>query len=108
MIEVHDCFSITELVTYEDLQISERGKARNDIEDGFFTITGTIPSQPDGGLKCFGHPIGASGLRMMYEMYKQLQGKAGERQINNPVIGLTHNLGGLPQMNVVSIAIVGL
>jgi len=108
MIEVHDCFSITELVTYEDLQISERGKARNDIEDGFFSITGKIPSQPDGGLKCFGHPIGASGLRMMYELYKQLQGEAGERQINDPVVGLTHNLGGLPQMNVVSIAIVGL
>ena len=108
MIEVHDCFSITELVTYEDLQISERGKARNDMEDGFFSITGKIPSQPDGGLKCFGHPIGASGLRMMYELYKQLQGEAGERQINDPVVGLTHNLGGLPQMNVVSIAIVGL
>jgi len=108
MMELHDCFSITELVTYEDLQISARGKARNDIEDGFFTIEGKIPSQPDGGLKCFGHPIGASGLRMLYEMYKQLQGKAGERQIKDPKIGLTHNLGGLPQMNVVSIAIVGL
>jgi acetyl-CoA C-acetyltransferase len=108
MMELHDCFSITELVTYEDLQISPRGKARNDIEDGFFSIEGKIPSQPDGGLKCFGHPIGASGLRMLYEMYKQLQGKAGERQIKDPKIGLTHNLGGLPQMNVVSIAIVGL
>ncbi|MBN1226357.1 MAG: acetyl-CoA acetyltransferase [Deltaproteobacteria bacterium] len=108
LIEVHDCFSITELVTYEDLRISERGKAKNDIEEGFFSITGKIPSQPDGGLKCFGHPIGASGLRMMYEIYKQLQGKAGERQIKNPALGLTHNLGGLPQMNVVSIAIAGL
>ena len=108
MMELHDCFSITELVTYEDLQISPRGKARNDIEDGFFTTEGQIPSQPDGGLKCFGHPIGASGLRMLYEMYKQLQGKAEERQIKNPKIGLTHNLGGFPQMNVVSIAIVGL
>jgi acetyl-CoA C-acetyltransferase len=108
MMELHDCFSITELVTYEDLQISPRGKARNDIEDGFFSLEGTIPSQPDGGLKCFGHPIGASGLRMLYEMYKQLQGKAGERQLKNPTIGLTQNLGGLPQMNVVSIAIIGL
>jgi acetyl-CoA C-acetyltransferase len=108
MMEVHDCFSITELVTYEDLQISPRGKARNDIEDGFFTIEGKIPSQPDGGLKCFGHPIGASGLRMLYEMYKQLQGKAGERQIKDPKIGLTHNLGGFPQMNVISIVVVGL
>jgi len=108
MMEVHDCFSITELVTYEDLGISSRGKARYDIEDGFFTLEGKIPSQPDGGLKCFGHPIGASGLRMLYEMYKQLQGKAGERQIRDPAIGLTHNLGGFPQMNVVSIVIVGL
>lgn len=108
MMELHDCFSITELVTYEDLGISPRGKARDDIEDGFFTLEGNIPSQPDGGLKCFGHPIGASGLRMLYEMYKQLQGKAGERQVKNPTIGLTHNLGGFPQMSVVSIVIVGL
>jgi acetyl-CoA C-acetyltransferase len=109
MMELHDCFSITELVTYEDLGISPRGKARDDIEEGFFTREGNIPSQPDGGLKCFGHPIGASGLRMLYELYKQFQGKAGERQINNhPTIGLTHNLGGFPQMNVVSIVIVGL
>lgn len=107
MMEVHDCFSITELVTYEDLGISPRGRARNDIEDGFFTMEGTIPSQPDGGLKCFGHPIAASGLRMLYEMYKQLQGRAGERQIKDPTIGLTHNLGGFPQMNVVSVVIVG-
>ena len=67
-----------------------------------------MPSQPDGDLKCFGHPIAASGLKMLYEMYKQLQGKAGERQIKDPAIGLTHNLGGLPQMNVASVVIVGL
>lgn len=108
MMEVHDCFSITELVTYEDLGISERGKAGNDLRDGFFNLDGKIPCQPDGGLKCFGHPIGASGLRMMYEMYKQLQGKAGDRQINNPTIGLTHNMGGFPSMNLISINIVGL
>ncbi len=108
MMEVHDCFSITELVTYEDLGMSPSGRARNDIEDGFFTMEGRIPSQPDGGLKCFGHPIAASGLRMLYEMYKQLQGRAGERQIKDPTIGLTHNLGGFPQMNVVSVVIVGL
>jgi acetyl-CoA C-acetyltransferase len=108
MMEVHDCFSITELVTYEDLSISERGKAGNDLRDGFFNIDGKIPCQPDGGLKCFGHPIGASGLRMMYEMYKQLQGKAGDRQIKDPTIGLTHNMGGFPSMNLISINIVGL
>ena len=107
MMEVHDCFSITELVTYEDLGISPRGKAKEDIDSGFFDLDGQIPCQPDGGLKCFGHPIGASGLRMMYEMYKQLQGKAGPRQVKNPKFGLTHNLGGVPPRNIVSINIVG-
>jgi len=108
MMEVHDCFSITELVTYEDLGISPRGKAGNDVRDGFFNLDGKIPCQPDGGLKCFGHPIGASGLRMMYEMYKQFQGKAGDRQIKDPKIGLTHNMGGFPAMNLISVNIVGL
>lgn len=108
MMEVHDCFSITEFVTYEDLQISPRGRAREDVEAGFFDLDGQVPCQPDGGLKCFGHPIGASGLRMMYEMYKQLQGKSGPRQVKNPRLGLTHNLGGFPAMNVCSVFIVGL
>ena len=108
LLEVHDCFSITELVTYEDLHISERGRAVRDIQDGFYTLRGNgVPCQPDGGLKCFGHPIGASGLRMIYEVYKQLLGKAGERQLANPRFGLTHNLGGLPFLNVCSIAILG-
>jgi len=109
LMETHDCFSITELTEYEDLQISPRGRAREDIEAGFYDLDGQIPNQPDGGLKCFGHPIGASGLRMMYELYKQLQGKAQtqERQIKDPKIGLTHNMGGVPQANVVSIMIVG-
>ncbi len=107
MMEVHDCFSITELVTYEDLLISPRGRAWEDVEAGFFELDGKIPCQPDGGLKCFGHPIGASGLRMMYEMYKQFQGKAGPRQINNPKLGLTHNLGGQPFSSVCAVCIVG-
>jgi len=107
MMEVHDCFSITELVTYEDLHISERGQAWRDSLDGFYDRDGGVPCQVDGGLKCFGHPIGASGLRMLYEMYLQLHGRAGERQIENPRYGLTHNLGGVPFMNVSSIAIVG-
>jgi len=107
MMEAHDCFSITELVTMEDLHISERGGAIKDIMDGFFNLDGQIPCQPDGGLKCFGHPIGASGLRMLYEMYLQLQGRAGERQLPDPRYGLTHNLGGMPYMNVSSVTIVG-
>ena len=72
MMEVHDCFSITELVTMEDLHISERGKAVRDILDGFYDLDGTVPCQVDGGLKCFGHPIGASGLRMLYEMFNNV------------------------------------
>ena len=96
MAEVHDCFSITEAVIMEDLQFSERGHMKDDIEAGFFDLDGGLAVQPDGGLKCFGHPIGASGLRMIYEMYKQLQGKAEKRQLKNPKLGLTQNLGGQP------------
>jgi len=106
--ELHDCFSITELVTYEDLHISERGKAWKDALDGMYDLKGgKVPAQVDGGLKCFGHPIGASGLRMLYEMYLQLNGRAGERQVENPRLGLTHNLGGFPHQNVCAISIIG-
>jgi acetyl-CoA C-acetyltransferase len=108
MMEVHDCFSITELVTYEDLLISARGKAGQDLEEGFYDLSGQVPCQTDGGLKCFGHPIGASGLRMLYEMYKQLQGKSGQRQVKNPKLGLTHNLGGQPARNAAAVTIIGL
>ena len=107
MFEVHDCFSITELVTMEDLGLSEDGGAIKDVMDGFYNADGKIPCQIDGGLKCFGHPIGASGIRMVYEMYLQLLGRAGERQLKDPRYGLTHNLGGFPHQNVVGISIVG-
>ena len=108
MAEVHDCFSITELVTMEDLYLSpERGAVR-DVLDGFYDADGKLPCQIDGGLKCFGHPIGATGIRMLYEMYLQLQGRAGPRQLANPKLGLTHNLGGQPSQNVCSVSIVGL
>ena len=108
MIEVHDCFSVTELVTMEDLHISEEGRASHDILDGFYDADGQVPCQLDGGLKCFGHPIGATGLRMLYEMYLQMQGRAEARQLKTePVFGLTHNLGGFPSQNVSSVTIVG-
>jgi len=107
MMEVHDCFSITELVTMEDLHISERGNAIKDIMDGFYDLDGGLPCQVDGGLKCFGHPIGASGIRMLYEMYLQLHGRADKRQLENPKYGLTHNLGGFPFQNICSISIIG-
>jgi acetyl-CoA C-acetyltransferase len=107
--EVHDCFSITELVTMEDLGLSDEGGAVRDVLDGMFDADGKVPCQIDGGLKCFGHPIGASGLRMIYEHYLQLQGRAGERQrAQPPVFGLSHNLGGMPNQNVAAVAIVGL
>lgn len=109
LMEVHDCFSITELVTMEDLHVSPEGKGWIDVLDGFFDADGKIPCQIDGGLKCFGHPIGASGLRMLYENYLQILGRAGERQRqDNPVFALSHNLGGAPNMNVSSVAIIGL
>jgi acetyl-CoA C-acetyltransferase len=109
LMEVHDCFSITELVTMEDLGVSAEGAAVKDVLDGVFDADGELPCQIDGGLKCFGHPIGASGLRMIYENYLQLLGRAGERQRKTaPVFGLSHNLGGAPNQNVSAVAIVGM
>ncbi|MBQ62144.1 MAG: acetyl-CoA acetyltransferase [Gammaproteobacteria bacterium] len=107
MFECHDCFSITEMVTMEDLYLSPEGTVVNDVMDGFYDADGPIPCQIDGGLKCFGHPIGASGIRMLYEMYLQIQGRAGDRQLSNPSIGMTHNLGGSPVSNVASVCIIG-
>ena len=98
--EVHDCFSITELCIYEDFGFSPRGGAKEDIESGFFERTGGLPINVDGGLKCFGHPVGASGIRMTYEIYKQLQGKVDnpERQLKNVHRGLSQTFGGPPQI----------
>jgi acetyl-CoA C-acetyltransferase len=105
--EVHDCFTIHEMLVYEDLGFSPRGKAPEDVKAGTFTLAGELPVNTDGGLKCFGHPLGASGLRMMYEVYKQLQDKAGPRQVKNPRLGLTHNLGGQSGSAICSCFIVG-
>lgn len=107
LVEVHDCFSITELLTMEDLGLSGEGEAVKDILDGFYDADGSLPCQIDGGLKCFGHPIGASGLRMVYENYLQLQGRAGERQLGDVRLGLSHNLGGVPYNGVAAITIIG-
>ena len=105
--EVHDCFTIHEMVIYEDLGWSLRGRGKEDIEAGTFTLKGELPVNTDGGLKCFGHPLGASGLRMQYEIYKQLQGKGGSRQVKNPRLGLAHNLGGAIWGGIACIAITG-
>lgn len=108
MMEVHDCFSIAEMVTMEDLHISPKGGSYDDIMNGFYDLDGQVPCQVDGGLKCYGHPIGASGLRMIYAMYEQvLERVPEERKVKNGRIGLTHNLGGTPWMNVAAISIIG-
>ncbi|WP_040700047.1 acetyl-CoA acetyltransferase [Nocardia vinacea] len=105
--EVHDCFTPTELVLMEDLGFTDRGQAWKDSVAGDFDLDGRLPVNPDGGLKSFGHPVGASGLRMLYECWLQFRGEASERQIANPRMALTHNLGGRPGACVSFVSVVG-
>ena len=107
--QVHDCFTSTELITMEDLGFAPRGEGWKEELAGAFTLEGRQPVNTDGGLKCFGHPIGASGLRMMYENYKQIQGKAQDpaRQVKDVKLALAHNLGGGPANAVVGVSILG-
>ena len=109
MAEVHDCFTPTELVLMEDLGFAERGTAWKEILAGSFDLHGELPVNPDGGLKSFGHPVGASGLRMMFECWLQLRREApDERQITNDrPLALTHNLGGYPGEMVSFVSVVG-
>ena len=110
MAEVHDCFTPTEMVLMEDLGFSKRGEAWKDINAGVFDLGGQLPINPDGGLKSFGHPVGASGLRMIFEAWLQLRGEApDERQIATADRGLalTHNLGGYPGEMVSFVGIYG-
>ncbi len=108
MAEVHDCFTPTELVLMEDMGFSERGMAWKDVMAGVFDLDGELPVNPDGGLKSFGHPIGASGLRMLFECWLQLRGEAGKRQIDNgKKLAMTHNLGGAPGECVSFVSLVG-
>jgi acetyl-CoA C-acetyltransferase len=108
MVELHDCFTITELITYEDLLLCPRGESSRFVESGVFTLEGECPVNPDGGLKSFGHPLGASGLRMVYEMWLQFHHKAGGRQIKKPFeLGLAHNLGGTLDGYIIAVGIIG-
>jgi acetyl-CoA C-acetyltransferase len=112
MAEVHDCFTPTELVLLEDLGFCERGTAWKEVADGTFDLDGVLPVNPDGGLKSFGHPVGASGLRMMFEAWLQLRGEAPEdRRITTVTadrnLALTHNLGGYPGEMVSFISLLG-
>ncbi|MFV2176466.1 acetyl-CoA acetyltransferase [Actinomadura sp. LOL_016] len=110
MAEVHDCFTPTELVLMEDLGLAERGTAWKHVLDGAFDRDGDLPVNPDGGLKAFGHPVGATGLRMMFEAWLQLRGEApDERRIatGSRSLALTHNLGGYPGEMVSFVSVVG-
>ncbi|MHA1254221.1 MAG: acetyl-CoA acetyltransferase [Promethearchaeota archaeon] len=103
--EVHDCFTITELLNCQDLQFCDRGKAAEELKNGTFNWDGETAVNPSGGLKSFGHPIGATGCRMLQEVTKQIQGRAEGRQVPDAKIGLGHNLGGA--FSVCSVSILG-
>jgi acetyl-CoA C-acetyltransferase len=110
MAEVHDCFTPAELLICEDLRFAERGSAWKEVLAGTFDLDGELPVNPDGGLKAFGHPVGASGLRMVFEAWLQLRGDAPpERTIKTADRGLalTHNLGGYPGEMVSFVGIYG-
>jgi len=108
MAEVHDCFTPTELVLMEDLGFTDRGAAWKEVLSGAFDLGGSLPVNPDGGLKSFGHPVGATGLRMLFECWLQLRGDAPEerRIANDRRVALTHNLGGYPGEMVSFVSIV--
>jgi acetyl-CoA C-acetyltransferase len=111
MAEVHDCFTPTELVLMEDLGFADRGTAWKEVLAGTFDLDGDLPVNPDGGLKSFGHPVGASGLRMMFEAWLQLRGEAPEERrigtVPERTLALTHNLGGYPGEMVSFVSILG-
>src|SRR4029077_11895559 len=92
--EVHDCFTITEIINYEDLGFCAAGAGGRFVEEGRAALGGELPVNPSGGLKSFGHPIGATGVRMIYELTQQLRHQAGARQVKDAELGLAHNLGG--------------
>ncbi len=94
--QLHDCFSLTELLSYEDLGFCAKGEGKQHVEAGTFALDGELPVNTDGGLKSFGHPTGATGVRMIYENVLQLQGRAGPRQVKDAELALSHNIGGHP------------
>lgn len=101
--EVHDCFTITEIINYEDLGFCELGKGGTLLHEGITTLGGSLPVNLSGGLQSCGHPIGASGVRMVVDVAEQLLEKSGQRQVNNARVGLTHALGGPGSVAGVSI-----
>jgi acetyl-CoA C-acetyltransferase len=102
---VHDCFTITELINYQDMKLCKAGEGASLIKEGVTAIDGDFPINPDGGLKCFGHPIGATGCRMVVELTRQVLGKAEGLQVKDAETGFAHNLGG--PFSVGAVTIVG-
>ncbi len=92
--EVHDCFTIAEILAYEDLGFCEKGEGGKFVEEGESTLKGSLPVNTSGGLKACGHPVGATGVKQAVEIILQLRGEAGERQVKDARMGLTHNVGG--------------
>ena len=101
--EVHDCFTIAELIEMEELGFVKKGDAVKWLKKGFTKIKGKLPINPSGGLKAKGHPIGATGVSQAVEIVKQLQGKAGKRQVRSAKVGLSCNVGGSGGSCVVTI-----
>jgi acetyl-CoA C-acetyltransferase len=101
--EVHDCFTIAEIVAYEDLGFCKIGEGGRLIEEGQTNIGGKIAVNTSGGLKAKGHPVGATGCAQACEIFLQLTEQAGKRQVKGAEIGLTHNIGGLGATGVVNI-----
>ena len=94
MAEVHDCFTIAEILAIEDLGFVEKGQGGKATEEGLTALGGSLPINTSGGLKACGHPVGATGIKQAYEIVLQLRGKAGKRQVDEAEVGLAHNVGG--------------
>jgi acetyl-CoA C-acetyltransferase len=101
--EVHDCFTIAEIVATEDLGFCKKGEGGKLLDERITEIGGRIPVNTSGGLKAVGHPVGATGIKQAVEAVLQLRGQAGKRQVNDAKIGLTHNVGGSGATAVVHI-----
>ncbi|MDP7423226.1 MAG: hypothetical protein QGH40_15205, partial [bacterium] len=101
--DVHDCFTIAEILAYEDLGFCNKGDGGKFIDEKQSYVGGSTPVNVDGGLKAKGHPVGATGASQTYEIVTQLRGEAGKRQVDSAEIGLTHNVGGIGQYTFVHI-----
>lgn len=95
VLEVHDCFSIHELTIYEDVGLCPKGEGGRLLDEGATSIGGRVPVNPSGGLLCKGHPIGATGVAQILEIFWQLRGEAGKRQVEKARVGMAHNAGGV-------------